>query len=332
MPELTRRQLVELYRTMVLIRRFEERGYELYSRGLLPGTIHSAIGQEAVAAGVCAALQPDDLVLSTHRGHGHCIAKGLSVRSMMAEVLGRETGVCRGKGGSMHLCDVEHGFLGCNAIVGANLPLAVGVGLAIKYRRTGQICVCFLGDGAVNEGTFHESLNLASVWNLPVLFVCENNLYALTTHVNDATAAENIVDRAAAYAMPGVRADGMEVTTVFEVTASAVERVRSGDGPALLEFETYRFKGHSRGDPDYGPYRTKDEHDAWLERDPLNLFRQHGFISDEEAGALDEEAQVMVEDAVEFALESPHPDLEEALKDVYPASSTSAASASAYGR
>ena len=315
---LTRDESVRFYRRMLLIRRFEERAYDLYTRGVLPGTIHSSIGQEAVAVGVCASLSDDDIVFSNHRGHGHCIAKGSSVREMMAELLGKKTGLCKGKGGSMHLCDVKSGLLGCNAIVGAHLPIAVGVGLSIKLTGTDQVCICFFGDGTANEGTFHESLNLAAVWKVPILFVCENNFYALTTHVASSTAIDHIANRASAYSMPGILADGMDVQAVYGVAKEAVEDIRKGGGPMLIEYETYRFRGHSRGDPDYGLYRTKEELEEWQRRDPLKILKEKGLIAEEEAQTIDQEVRVVVDDAEEFARESPYPDPEDALADIYP--------------
>jgi len=316
---LTREESIELYRKMLLIRYFEESAYDLYTRGLLPGTIHASIGQEAVAVGVCANLRDDDLVFSNHRGHGHCIAKGLPIREMMAEMLGKKTGLCKGKGGPMHLCDVKRGLLGCNGIVGANLPMATGAGLSIKFKGLDQICVCFFGDGAANEGAFHESLNLAAVWKVPVLFVCENNFYAVTTHISTSTAIEHISDRGSAYSMPSILADGMDVEEVYRIAKEAIEGIRRGSGPVLLECETYRFKGHSRGDPDYGLYRTKEELEQWQQRDPLRVSKEKGILTEKEAEAIDREVKALVDDAVEFALESPFPDPEQALDDVYPA-------------
>ncbi len=318
---LTREEFIELYRKMLLIRRFDERAYDLYTRGLLPGTVHASIGQEAVAVGTCANLRDDDLVFSNHRGHGHCIAKDLPLGEMMAEMLGKKTGLCKGKGGPMHLCDVKRGLLGCNGIVGANMPMAVGAGWSIKMRGTDQICVCFFGDGATNEGAFHESLNLAAVWKVPVLFVCENNFYAVSTHISTSTAIEHIANRASAYSMPGILADGMDVEAVYKVAKEAIEDMRMGSGPVLIEYETYRFGGHSRGDPAYGLYRTKEEVERWQQRDPLRVFKEKGMITEREAEAIDQEVRALVDNAVKFALESPFPDPEEALEDVYPAAS-----------
>lgn len=305
--------------TMLLIRAFEEKAEELYGLGRVHGTMHLSIGQEAVAVGVCEALRPDDYILSTHRGHGHCIAKGADVRRMMAEFLGKETGYCRGRGGSMHIADVEGGNLGANGIVAGGLPIATGVGLSIQMRRTGQVCVAFFGDGAANEGAFHESLNLASIWDLPVVFVCENNQYAMSMPVRRSMRVERIADRACAYGIPGRTVDGMDALAVFEAAREAVERARAGKGPSLLECVTYRYRGHSKSDRQR--YRTREEVEQWRARDPIERFRMYlegeGVLGREEYEALRREARERVEEAVRFAEESPEPDPRRLLEDVY---------------
>jgi pyruvate dehydrogenase E1 component alpha subunit len=301
---------------MYLIRRFEERAYDLYMQAILVGAIHSYKGEEAVAVGVCGNLNTEDYVLSTHRGHGHCLAKGLDPRAMLAEMLGKSTGLCRGKAGSMHLCDSGKGLLSCNGIVAAGMPMAVGVGLSIRHRGTAQVCVCFFGDGGANQGTFHESLNMASVWKLPVLFVCENNMYALSTPYQSVTAVERLAERAGSYAMPGRTVDGMDVEAVYTAAGEFIASARQGQGPSLLECRTYRFGGHSRGDPDYGPYRTKEELDAWKERDALRVILSKGLISAETAREIEVSVEQEVEEAVQYALEAPLPEPASALEGV----------------
>lgn len=305
--------------TMLLIRAFEEKAEELYGLGRVHGTMHLSIGQEAVAVGVCEALRPEDYILSTHRGHGHCLAKGADVRRMMAEFLGKETGYCRGRGGSMHIADVEGGNLGANGIVAGGLPIATGVGLSIQMRRTQQVCVAFFGDGAANEGAFHESLNLASIWDLPVVFVCENNQYAMSMPVGKSMRVERVADRACAYGVPGRTVDGMDVLTVFEAAQEAVERARAGGGPTLLECVTYRYRGHSKSDRQR--YRTREEVERWRTQDPIQRLRAHleaqGLLDPDAYEALAAAARERVEDAVRFAEASPEPDPATLLEDVY---------------
>jgi pyruvate dehydrogenase E1 component alpha subunit len=316
-PDLAR--LVGMLRTMLLIRAFEEKADELFALGRIHGTMHLSLGQEAVAVGVCAALRPDDYILSTHRGHGHCLAKGAEPHLMMAEFLGKETGYCRGRGGSMHIADVRGGNLGANGIVAGGLPIATGVGLSIQMRRTGQACVAFFGDGAANEGAFHESLNLAAIWTLPVVFVCENNQYAMSMPARRAMRVERVSDRAAAYGMPGLTVDGMDVLAVHEAAASAVERARAGGGPTLLECVTYRYKGHSKSDRQR--YRGRDEVEAWRARDPIARLRTRladaGALDEAEADRLAAEAAAVIEDALRFAEAQPEPDPAALLEDVY---------------
>jgi len=308
-----------MYRKMLEIRLFEEKVFELYGQNLVPGTIHLYAGEEAVAAGVCSALRKDDYIISTHRGHGHCIAKGADLNRTMAEILGKETGYCKGKGGSMHIADFSIGMLGATAVVGAGLPIAVGAGLSAKLRKTDQVTVCFFGEGASNQGTFHESLNMASTWKLPVIFVCENNLYAMGTRQSRVMNIENVADRAAAYGIQGVATDGNDVLAVYKATSEAVEKARRGEGPTLIECKTYRHKGHSRVDP--AKYRPKEEVQDWLRRDPIKNLKEYlareYSLTDDELQSIEKEAAIRIDEAVKFALESPYPKPEEALEDVY---------------
>lgn len=317
MVTFTREQAEGSYRQMYLIRRFEERAYELYVQGIMPGTIHAYIGEEAIAVGVCSNLRPEDYVLSTHRGHGHCLAKGSDPKVMLAEMLGKSVGLCQGKAGSMHLCDTQNGVLGCNGIVGAGIPMSVGVGLSIRNKGTDQVCVCFFGDGASNQGTFHESLNMASIWKVPVVFVCENNVYAMSTRSDSVTSVERIADRALAYSMPGRTVDGMDIEAVYSASGEFIDSARQGQGPSLLECLTYRFRGHSRWDPDHGPYRTKEELDDWKERDPLRVIVNKGLVSAETVKEIEEAVQQELEQAVQYALEAPLPEPRSALGDKY---------------
>ncbi|MBX5327332.1 MAG: pyruvate dehydrogenase (acetyl-transferring) E1 component subunit alpha [Candidatus Bathyarchaeia archaeon] len=312
-------KLVEMYTKMLEIRFFEEKVYELYGQNLVPGTIHLYAGEEAVAVGVCSALSREDYIVSTHRGHGHCIAKGADLKKTMAEILGKKTGYCKGKGGSMHIADFNIGMLGATAVVGAGVPIASGAGLSIKLRGTDQVCACFFGDGASNQGTFHEGINLAATWALPVLFVCENNLYAMGTRQSQVMLIENVAERASAYGIPGVTVDGNDVLAVYEVAEEAVKRARVGKGPTLIECKTYRHKGHSRVDP--ATYRPKEEVAEWLKKDPIIRFREQLFkmhvLTEEEAKEIESKVTVAINAAVKFALESPYPEPEEALEDVY---------------
>lgn len=315
----TKELLSAMLSKMFEIRFFEEKVFDLYGQNLVPGTIHLYAGEEAVAVGVCSALRKDDYITSTHRGHGHCIAKGADLKRTMAEILGKETGYCKGKGGSMHIADFKVGMLGATAVVGAGLPIAVGAGLSAKLKKTDQVTACFFGEGASNQGTFHESLNLASAWNLPVIFVCENNLYAMGTRQSRIMKIINIADRAGAYGMPGCVVDGNDVLAVYDATCAAVERARNGKGPTLIECKTYRHKGHSRVDP--AKYRTSEEVKEWLDRDPIKKLKQkmlneYHFTS-EEISNVEKKALANVEESVTFALESPYPAPEEALEDVY---------------
>ncbi len=317
--ELEKEKLIEIYRKMLEIRRFEEKAFELFGENLVPGTIHLYVGQEAVAVGVCANLRKDDYVQSTHRGHGHCIAKGAQLDKMMAEILGKKTGYCQGKGGSMHITDFSMGILGATGVVGAGIPLAVGAGLSIQLKGTDQVVACFFGDGASNQGAFHEGVNLAAVWKLPVIFVCENNLYAMGTSQSEVMLIEDIADRATGYGIPGVAIDGNDVMAVYEAVHEAGKRARGGHGPTLLECKTYRHKGHSRFDP--AKYRPQEEVEKWIKKDPIKRFKTRlidiGVITEKEAENIDQDVIEVVEAAAKFAIESPFPDPEETLNDVF---------------
>ncbi len=315
---LTKEKLGGMYRTMVRIRRFEETAQELYEKGgIIRGGIHVSAGQEACSVGVCAALREDDAILTTHRGHGHSIAKGTRLPEMMAELFGKATGLCRAKGGSMHIADVSKGHYGAHSIVGSNMPLASGVGLAFHFNGRGQAVVPFFGDGASNQGSFHESMNLCAIWKLPVVFFCENNRFASSTRAEYSTSVEDISARAAGYGAPGVTVDGMDVLAVYEAASEAVARARRGEGPSLIEAKTYRYYGHSRLDKKFGPYRDEKEWNEWRERDPLSvaekLFRLTEAEIKDHRAAVEEEMAA----AVAFAESSPEPTPEMALEDIF---------------
>jgi pyruvate dehydrogenase E1 component alpha subunit len=307
--DLTPERRLEIYRMMLDARLFEEKAHKLFFEGLVKGTSHLATGQEAVAAGFAAAMRHDDLTFCTYRGHTHTLLRGADMARLMAELLGRANGICGGKGGSMHLTQVDVGAMGSYAIVGAHLPVAAGAAWAAQVRGTGQVAVAFFGDGATNIGAFHEALNLAVVWNLPVVFVCENNLYMEYTAIGDVTAVPNpAADRAGAYGLEGVIVDGNDVEAVYSIAVAAIEKARRGGGPSLIEAKTYRHGGHSRADP--GTYRPDDEVAQWLGRDPLPLFRARLEAYGVDAGALDAieaEAVVGVEAATEVARSGPMP-------------------------
>jgi pyruvate dehydrogenase E1 component alpha subunit len=309
----------ELLRQMCTARAFEEKAEQLYTLGKIHGTMHLSIGMEASAVGAIAALRADDLILSTHRGHSHCIAKGADLNRMVAEFMGKEVGYCRGRGGSMHIADVEGGNLGANGVVGGGIPIAVGVGLSLKMQKRDQIILCFFGDGAANLGPFHEALNMAAIWKLPVVFVCENNQYAMSFSVKRAFAIERISERAAAYGMPGVTVDGNDLMAVYQAVSQAVERARSGEGPSLVENVTYRWRGHSKSDANR--YRSREEIEAWKQKCPIERFRarliEEGALTEEEAARIEQEAYAVVEAAVEFAEASPEPALETIEEGVY---------------
>lgn len=306
-------QSCEAYRRMLRIRRFEEEGTRLYKGGKIPGAFHASIGQEAAIVGACLALRDDDAMTGTHRSHGHPIGKGADLKALMAELMGKATGICRGRGGSMHLADNSVGSVGESAIVGGGIPLATGCGLSAKVRRTDQIALCFFGDGAVNQGTFHESLNMASLWKLPVIYLCENNGYALTTSVERSHGQPSIARRADAYGMPGATIDGQDVFNVYEATSAAAERARRGLGPTLIEAKTYRFDEHQVGLFTPGaPYRSLEEIEQnKSSRDPLVILRSRllsqGF-DEPELRAIETEVERTVQDAISFAESSAYPD------------------------
>ena len=310
----------ELLRQMLRVRRFEERCVELYTQTKIRGFLHVYIGEEAVATGVMAALNDDDAVVATYREHGHALLRGMSARCVMAEMYGKVTGCSRGRGGSMHLFSKDLNFYGGNAIVGGGLPTAVGLALADKLRKRDRVTVCFFGEGAMAEGEFHESMNLAELWNLPVLFVCENNLYAMGTALARSESETNLPMKAAAYEMPAWSVDGMDVLAVAETARRAVDSVRSGGGPHFLEARTYRFRAHSMFDPER--YRDKAEVERWRERDPIDLLLAKLELSDEERASMEEEIRVEVEDAVDFAENSPDEDVTDLMRFVYSPSST----------
>jgi len=320
MMDISRDTLLGLYRVMVTIRAFEERFAAENAAGKPIGGGHSSAGQEAVPAGVCAHLGDRDYVASTHRGHGHCIAKGVDPKQMMAELYGRVTGTNKGKGGSMHIADVSKGMLGANGVVGSNLPLAVGAGLTAKLLGTGGVSISFFGDGASNQGTFHESLNLAAIWKLPVVFVCENNLYAESTPVEYAVPVKDIADRAVAYNIPGLVVDGQDVFAVYEAAGEAISRARAGDGPTLLECKTYRYGGHFLAD-DHLRYRTQQEVERYRSRDCITGFRtrvlKEGLLTEADLDEIDGQVATLMDEAVVFAESSPFPELDELTQDVY---------------
>ncbi len=317
--EINRDSVIWLYERMLLIRRFEEQARREADLGKLRG-IHSSIGQEAVPTGVCAHLNDNDYVLGTHRSHHHCIAKGVDLNEMMSELFGKVTGTGRGKGGTMHIADIDKGMLGANGIVGSNIPVATGVALTSKVKGTGQVSVVFFGDGASSQGTLHESMNLASIWDLPVIFVCENNRYAESTPFEYSVAGGSVSNRAEGYGMPGVTVDGQSVLDVFEVAKEAVARARSGEGPTLIEAQTYRYLGHA-GHDDPLTYRSKEEQSFYMDRDCITSFRRYildgSFADEDELDNIDLQCQEKIAVSVQYADDSPFPDDEELTKDVY---------------
>jgi TPP-dependent pyruvate/acetoin dehydrogenase alpha subunit len=309
---------LRLYRSMLILRRFEEKVGQDYSAGLIPGLAHPYIGQEAVAVGVCDILNRDDYIISNHRGHGHAIAKGIPPRAIMAELFGKKTGVVGGIGGSMHSADLDNGVIFSTAIVGGGIPIATGVGLKFQYVGSKQVSVAFFGDGAANIGSFHEGINLAAIWKLPVIFVCENNLYAASVPQSAATGSEDIASRGAAYGIPGITVDGMDVLQVREIALQAVERAREGGGPTLLECRTYRFRGHGMYDTGLA-YRTKEEVSEWMTKDPITKLGKRivQLGGQSEIEAIDKETIAIAEDAHEFAIQSPFPTLEDMMSLTY---------------
>jgi pyruvate dehydrogenase E1 component alpha subunit len=319
MKPLDKPLLLDIYRKMATVRQFEETAADLFLKGQIPGFLHVYVGEEAVAAGVMSHLTPQDMITSTHRGHGHAVAKGARLDMMFAELHGKKTGYCHGKGGSMHIADLDLGILGANGIVGGGVPIATGAGLALKMQGTDRVCICLFGDGASNTGAFYEGVNLAAVWNLPVVFVCENNQYAESTPRATHQKVKYVSDRAAAFNIPGVSMDGMDVFDVYQKAGEAIDRARAGEGPILLEARTYRFFGHFVGDPQ--TYRTKEEVAEWRKRDPIQMFRdrvvKEGKIATPELDAIDAQITKDIAAAVDFARKSPEPEIETALQDIF---------------
>lgn len=308
-----------MFSKMCEIRHFEDKVHDIFQTGVLPGFVHLYAGEEAIAVGVCAHLTNEDKITSTHRGHGHCIAKGCDLDGMMAEIYGKVTGLCKGKGGSMHIADVEKGMLGANGIVGGGFPLAVGAGLTAKLTKTKDVAICFFGDGASNHGTFHEGINLAAIWNLPVVFIAENNGFAEATPFEYAASCQSIADRAVGYNIPGETVDGKDVVAVYEAAKRAIDRARNGEGPSLIECITYRNYGHFEGDAQ--TYKGEERERHLDELDAIQLFREyaveHGILTEAELEEMDRQAQELVKKAVEFAQNSPDPKPEDLLTDVY---------------
>ncbi|MFD1684575.1 thiamine pyrophosphate-dependent dehydrogenase E1 component subunit alpha [Halobellus litoreus] len=309
----------EILRRMLTIREFDSTAGDLFADGEIPGFVHLYIGEEAVAVGACAALEEEDYITSTHRGHGHCIAKGLDPNRMMAELFGRRDGYCNGKGGSMHIADVEANMLGANGIVGAGPPLATGAALTSQFKGEDRVALAFLGDGAVAQGQVHEAINLAATWDLPAVFLVENNHFGEGTPADEQHNIENLSETAESYNIPGFTVDGMDVTAVNEAVAEARERARNGDGPTLIEADTYRYRGHFEGDPE--PYRDEDDVEQWRERDPIDTFAERlidrGDLTDEELAEMRSEVQAEIEAAVEYARDADLPDPSEAYEDMF---------------
>nr|WP_163256905.1 pyruvate dehydrogenase (acetyl-transferring) E1 component subunit alpha [Clostridium sporogenes] len=308
-----------MYKTMLKIRKFEQVAMNTFAEGKIPGFVHLYIGEEAVATGVCANLKDSDYITSTHRGHGHILAKGGDLKFMMAELFGKATGYCKGKGGSMHIADATKGILGANGIVGAGHNIAVGAGLSAQYRETDQVCVCFFGDASTNQGTFHESLNMASVWKLPVVFVCENNLYGISMSQDRHQAIKDVADRGVAYNVPGIVVDGNDVFAVYEAAEEAIKRAREGKGPTLIECKTYRHRGHFEGDPCV--YKPTEEQEEWLAKDPIPRFEKYlvenEILTEQKLKEVQSKVESEIDEAVDFANNSPYPELESVLEDVY---------------
>ena len=312
-------KLVDMYRTMVRIRTFEQRVAKEFAAGNIPGFAHLYVGEEATATGACANLTPDDYITSTHRGHGHLIAKGGKTALMMAELYGKRTGYCKGKGGSMHIADPNIGILGANGIVGAGIPIAGGAALSAKLRGSDQVAICFFGDGASNTTRFHEGLNMSSAWKLPVVYIIENNGYFISTRTTDVMNITDIAVRAASYGVPGVTVDGNDVIAVYETVGEAVARARRGEGPTLVECKTYRWRGHMEGDPQ--SYKPKGELEEWMKKDPIprakKQFVEMGIFTEKDADKIGQEMLEELDKAVKFAEESPFPAPEETLEDVF---------------
>lgn len=319
LQEMRRDKLLEILRRMFLTRYFEENAEALYIRGLVHGTMHLSIGMEASPVGSIAAIEEDDLIIHHHRGHGHTIAKGADITMMMAEFLGKEPGLCRGRGGSMHIADIPAGNLGATGIVGSGMATGVGIALALKMKQSQRVLLCFFGDGAANEGEFHESLNLAAVWKLPIVFICDNNQYGMSMAAEKAMSVKYVAQRAAAYNIPGVTVDGNDVLAVYDAVSAAVQRARAGEGPSLVENLTYRWRGHSKSDRNL--YRTQEEIAEWQQRDPITRFAnaliEAGLASSDDVEQISQQAQDTIEEATARALEMPEPSPENLEDEVY---------------
>jgi len=318
--EYERQFLMNLYETMLKMRRFEEEVFEFYKQGLMPGLAHLYLGQEAVATGVCAALEEKDYIGSTHRGHGHLVARGANIDRMMAEILGKRDGYSKGKGGSMHIMAMDKGILGANGIVGAEIPIATGAAYTAKYKGTNQIAVSFFGDAATNIGAFHEGINLGSALKLPIVYIIENNLYGISVDIRDVTNVKNLADRAIGYGIPGVVVDGMDVLAVYEAMIIAAKRAREGQGPTLIECKTYRWQGHHVGDPaEYRARKDKNEKAKWMERCPLKNYKEklfnQGILNERDLTVIESRVEKEISEAVAFAKNNPYPDLKEAYTD-----------------
>ncbi len=318
----SKEQLMSFYETMIRIRRFEEETFEFYKKGLMAGLAHLYLGEEAIATGVCAALNEEDYIGSTHRGHGHLVARGADTDRMMAEILGKKTGYSNGKGGSMHIMAMDKGILGANGIVGGEIPIATGAAYSAKYRGTDQVAVSFMGDSATNEGTFHESINMAAAWKLPCIYVIENNLYGISVDIRDVTNTPDLAVRAQAYNIPGVVVDGMDVAAVYEAAKEAVERARKGEGPTIIECKTYRWQGHHVGDPaTYRKRKSETEKEDWMKKDPIPALKEAvlkaGIADEEDFAKLDRLVEDEIQAAVQFAVDSEYPPAEDAYTDVF---------------
>ena len=305
----------QFYTVMYRTRRFEEEVFEFYKRGLMPGLAHLYLGEEAIATGACAALRDDDYIGSTHRGHGHLVARGADLNRMMAEILGKETGYSKGKGGSMHIMAMDKGILGANGIVGGEIPIATGAAYSAKYRGTDQVTLAFFGDSASNEGTFHESINMAAAWNLPCVYIIENNLFGISVDIRRVTKEHQLSKRAVGYGIPGVTIDGNDVFKVYETVKEAVERARKGEGPTLIECLTYRWQGHHVGDP--GEYRDPQELADWKAKEPIGVLEKRGLLTDAEIQEIKDAVEAEIQAACKFAEESPYPDASEAYTDLF---------------
>lgn len=305
----------DFYEVMFRMRRFEEETFEFYKKGLMPGLAHLYLGEEAVATGVCKALKEHDFIGSTHRGHGHLVGRGADIGKMMAEILGKKTGYSKGKGGSMHIMALDKGILGANGIVGGEIPIATGAAYASKYKGTDEVTIAFFGDSASNQGTFHESVNMAAAWDLPIVYVIENNLFGISVDMRRVTKEHQLSKRAVGYGIEGVTVDGNDVYAVYEAALKAVDKARNGGGPTIIECLTYRWQGHHVGDP--GLYRDPAELEAWKNREPLIVFKEKEILTDDEIKEIEEKVEKEIQEAVKFAVDSPYPDAEEAFDDVF---------------